>query len=157
MAEEEPSGVSDWATTSKSAFKRVDPRRLAPGAEILIASEAGGYLPESGWAPHSSEHVEPVAVPASLRHADAELERASNAEDDDALSELEAWKTIAVHGREAGEHALAIARELGLERALADLLALAGRWHDAGKAHDVFQDAIKEAAGEAGGPGRHVA
>ncbi len=157
--------MKEWLKKRRRAFRfdylegewrPVDASRLAPGTEILIAADEGGYLPTNGWTPTSMERVEPVSltpIPASGRIADARFERASKSEDEDALSVTEQWKTIAVHGKEAGEHVRATGRALGLENTLLDLLDLAARWHDAGKAHDVFQDGIKQdARGKAGGP-----
>ena len=55
------------------------------------------------------------------------------------------WKTIATHGREAGEDQ---PNRPGSRTGRAAWAAteLAARWHDAGKAHEVFQDAIKDEA-----------
>ena len=70
------------------------------------------------------------------------IEATSSSADDDSLSAA-LWKTVATHGREAGGGAAAIADELGLDPPRRRLLELAGRWHDAGKVHSTFQDAIK--------------
>src|SRR5690606_11579795 len=53
------------------------------------------------------------------------------------------WKTIATHGREAGEIALALGLELELPPELARLLDLGGRLHDWGKAHPAFDSSIR--------------
>lgn len=134
-------------------WRPVDAFRLAPGTQVLIAADEGGYAPGSGWTPTSAERVEPVRSPDSTSEptADASLERASQAEYEDTLSETEEWKTIAVHGKEAGEHVRAIGQALGLANVLLELLDLAGRWHDTGKAHDVFQDAIEKDARDRAG------
>jgi CRISPR-associated endonuclease/helicase Cas3 len=158
--------MKEWLQRKHRAFrfdylegewKPIDAARLSPGTQILIPADEGGYDPAIGWAPMSAERVEPVPSPSAappVRAADELLERASKAEDEEALCTLEQWKTIAVHGKETGEHARAIGRELGLDGALLRLLDLAGRWHDAGKAHQVFQDAIMDdARARAGIPG----
>ena len=155
--------MKEWLKKKRRAFRfdylegewrPVDPFRLSPGTEILIAADEGGYVPIIGWTPTSTERVEPVSLTpifASGRLADERFELASKSEDEDALSAMEQWKTIAVHGKEAGEHVRAIGRALRLENTLLNLLDLAGRWHDAGKAHDVFQDAIKKEARDKAG------
>jgi CRISPR-associated endonuclease/helicase Cas3 len=82
--------------------------------------------------------------------AEAAIARASGAYERDDLSTADLWKTIATHGRETAEIVRAIAQDLGVEPRLVDLLALAARWHDAGKAHDTFQSAVRKTAREAG-------
>ena len=159
--------MTDWLKKKKrrafrfdyleGAWRSADASRLSPGTEILIAADEGGYVPASGWTPTSAKRVEPVPLTPSAAPAiaiDERFERASWSEDEDALSIMKEWKPIALHGKEAGEHVRAIGRSLGLEKTLLDLLDLAGRWHDAGKAHAVFQDAIKKEARDlAGKPG----
>src|SRR5690606_38472207 len=54
------------------------------------------------------------------------------------------YKTIATHGGETGEAAAKLAAQLTLDERTSYLLSLAGRWHDLGKAHPVFQGAILE-------------
>jgi CRISPR-associated endonuclease/helicase Cas3 len=158
--------MKEWLTKRRRAFRfdylegawrPIDASRVSPGIEVLIAADEGGYVPTGGWTPTSTERVEPVSltsVALSERITDDRFERASKSEDEDALSIMEQWKTIAVHGKETGEHARAIGRAVKLESTLLELLDLAGRWHDSGKAHEVFQDAIKkEVRDKAGNPG----
>jgi len=125
---------------------KVDPERVIPGQQLLLSSRSGGYDLHRGFSPGSSDDVTAPQTSAALDVGDESFESASESEEEEALSMLpaSAWKTIEVHGREAGQHARRIARELGLDDVLADLLDLAGRWHDAGKAHRVFQSAIKD-------------
>jgi CRISPR-associated endonuclease/helicase Cas3 len=70
---------------------------------------------------------------------------ADDLEDTEELSAAAAYKTIATHNAEVGQLATRIAEGLVPER-IADLVELAGRWHDVGKAHPAFQ-AIIEARG----------
>jgi CRISPR-associated endonuclease/helicase Cas3 len=119
--------------------------RLVPGMTVLLDSAAGGYRSESGWEPSSKDDVIPVYLPDSSKGADEMLE-ASLASDDDALSLADGYKTIRLHGYEAGLEALRLAASFGIPKELGDLLALAARWHDAGKAHPTFQEAISAGA-----------
>jgi CRISPR-associated endonuclease/helicase Cas3 len=82
--------------------------------------------------------------------ATRKLVMASESENDERLSEF-AWKTIATHGRETGTLARDIGAGLGLPERILYLLHLAGRWHDAGKAHETFQYAILKDARSNGG------
>ena len=122
-------------------WKRVE--RVIPGMSVLLSAAAGGYDRKRGWDPKSTIPVSPVeASSGSTRPADP-AEQAATSSDDDELS-VSGWKSIATHGRETGELAVAIGRSLGLSEDLLRVLSLAGRWHDAGKIHDAFQGAIKE-------------
>ncbi len=125
-------------------WRRVD--RVVPGLVLLLDAAQGGYDTTTGW-DGVAKTVVPIVAPSVEEEA---LAAASGAHERDDLS-VATWKTIATHGCEAGEQIRAIALDLGLEGRLLDLLGLAARWHDAGKAHPVFQDAIGVAA-RAGGP-----
>lgn len=120
-------------------------RRLHPGMRVLMPSSAGGYSAERGWEPSSSSAVAPVATRSTEDEVAQHYEQTAEGEEDDSLS-IAAWKTIATHGREAGEEMRTLALALELDGNLALLLELAARWHDAGKAHEAFQRAIKEDA-----------
>jgi CRISPR-associated endonuclease/helicase Cas3 len=72
-------------------------------------------------------------------------DEADDLEDNEELSASEQYKTIATHNAEVGHLALQITEDLVPER-VRELLALAGRWHDLGKAHPAFQ-AVIEARG----------
>lgn len=127
-------------------WRRVDPKRLYPGMRILLRAEDGGYLPEQGLAPQSKVAVAPANLPTV---GDA-LEDASLADAGETLSHA-LWKTIAVHGQETATEVRRLASTLKLESNWADLLALAARWHDAGKAHIEFQRAIRDDARSSAG------
>jgi CRISPR-associated endonuclease/helicase Cas3 len=110
---------------------------------VLMAASAGGYDPARGWDGSSKAPVAPVELPAADLLA---LAATAASADDDTLSEAEQWKTIATHGREVGAMAQELGRALGFDARLVHVLGLAGRWHDAGKAHEVFQGAIRDDA-----------
>ena len=89
-----------------------------------------------------------TAWPAGLwlHDPDAELEPRTTEEtgyDTDLLSVF-AWRSIAEHTREVIEELDAILMSLGFEELPRAVLMLAARWHDWGKAHDVFQNGIKD-------------
>ena len=125
-------------------WRRAD--RVVPGMVLLLDAVQGGYDTTTGW-DASAKSLVPVIAPSGDEQA---LAVASGAYERDDLSVAQ-WKTIATHGRETGEQMRAIASEVSLEGRLVELLDLAARWHDAGKAHPVFQDAIAVAA-RADGP-----
>jgi CRISPR-associated endonuclease/helicase Cas3 len=117
------------------------------GAVVLLAAADGGYDPGTGWSPKSKAAVQPVDLSTIVvKPTEERFEAATSAEEDDSLS-LSAWQTIAEHGRDVGTEALRIASALALPPTLTSLLELAGRWHDAGKAHEAFQARIAEREG----------
>jgi CRISPR-associated endonuclease/helicase Cas3 len=121
----------EWVVVERSA--------LIPGKVVCVAADVGGYRPERGFDPDSTAAVVPVPglVPAAQDEAD-------DAEDSEQLS-ASSYKTIATHDREVGEEVTKIASDLELPGRLAELVVLAGRWHDLGKAHPAFQGAIRAA------------
>ncbi|MBN1210265.1 MAG: DEAD/DEAH box helicase [Myxococcaceae bacterium] len=131
---------------------------IVPGMTLMLPAKAGGYDPLVGWDPRSRDEVLPVEPAKDPDPTATALEKTSGAEEDDSLSRVAAgsgWKSIRVHGRETGAEAQEIGRALALPPALLQVLELAGRWHDVGKAHAVFQSAIREEKrAEAGGRGK---
>ncbi len=112
------------------------------GSVVLLAAGDGGYDPATGWSPKSKTAVTPVGLSSIVvASSDERFEAATSSEEDESLS-LAQWQTVAEHGRDVGKEALAIATALALPPGLTKLLELAGRWHDAGKAHDRFQEKI---------------
>lgn len=126
-------------------WKKADVLRIVPSMNVLLPRECGGYDLRYGWNPKNNESVPLVSSAEEVfDEATLKLALASESEGDDRLSEAATWKTIATHGRETG----ALAREMGatlhLSERVQHVLQLAGRWHDAGKAHATFQAAIKD-------------
>jgi CRISPR-associated endonuclease/helicase Cas3 len=118
------------------AWVRLDPRQIRPGLTILLPAAAGGYS-ELGWDAGSAEPVEPVPEP------DAGPEEGESA--DPNSSGTGQPLTIQAHtGNVCGE----LDRILGAVGPLKDgwpgRLTKAARWHDAGKAHPVFQESVRK-------------
>lgn len=116
-------------------------RDLYPGAVVLVAANVGGYTAQTGWDPESKSPVTPVSL-VELSPED----EADGSEDDEALSAMPCWQTIASHGKQVGAGASSDAMLIDDPR-FPRLLDLAGRWHDAGKALAPFQNSIKTIAG----------
>lgn len=132
-----------------SEWVRATAREIVPGQRYLIPCQAGGYTPRVGWDSSAKERVEPVRAPeaAALGRGEA-FNRTAEAADDDTLSET-AWQTIAEHGADVASLVAQSAARLAPD--YVSLLALAARWHDLGKAHEVFQAAILPEARQAAG------
>ena len=128
----------DWVVAERAM--------LTPGRVVCVAATSGGYRLDRGFDPDSTDAVSLFAPPALAMDAQAR-ERADASEDDEALCvpppNAPEWKTIACHGGEVAELAQRVATAVGLSPMIASTLALAGRWHDLGKAHPAWQGAIR--------------
>lgn len=117
-------------------WRAAEARSVRPGQTFLIPADQGGYCPESGWSPDSRE---PVTVLDS-----AGVSSDSHGRDPMASGSAQ---TIAVHTDEVVAELAAMTGSLGKELGLTgdhmEALALAARWHDRGKAHEVFQKAAR--------------
>ena len=151
--------VWDWLNREWRAITRRD---IYPGQTVLVGSGTGGYRHDSGWDPASDEPVEPVRMGDEIRYVSRPCwtregdgwrtserrvralppeDHADAAEDDESLSVTGGWQTIASHGYQVGQAVEGIAAQLVPART--ELLHLAGRWHDLGKAHAAFQGSIR--------------
>jgi CRISPR-associated endonuclease/helicase Cas3 len=100
-----------------------------PGQLYLVPSGQGGYSPDVGWNPKSTQPVEILpanADPPEAYDGDEHVEGA--------------WQAISDHTDEVVAWLGELVGGLGLDGDIGDLLLLAARWHDVGKAHRVFQD-----------------
>jgi CRISPR-associated endonuclease/helicase Cas3 len=125
--------IWDWID---GEWKVVERAALIPGVVVCVAADTGGYRDDRGFDPESKA---PVPVVGAL--STTAQDEADDLEDAEELSAA-AYKTIATHNAEVGQLASQVVAPL-VPRRLADLIALAGRWHDVGKAHPAFQGIIE--------------
>jgi CRISPR-associated endonuclease/helicase Cas3 len=126
----------DWIVATRAS--------LLPGRVVCVAAACGGYQPERGFDPGSRNPVR-LVPPASIPDDVHALDQADDQQDGETLS-VHDWKTIACHSSEVSDAAGKMAESLGLPKDLRNLLMLAGRWHDLGKAHPAFQGTIRSSA-----------
>lgn len=146
LSRDSPAWVLDYQ--SKCWIRRRGDQ-LVPGQQVLIASSFGGYSTERGFVA-GAKAVVPEVRSTDISEWSKKVYAANAAEDDDSLS-ITAWKTIGFHGFEVAKEVDRVAEAVGLPPDVRRLLRLAGRWHDVGKVHEVFQDAIKGESRESGG------
>jgi CRISPR-associated endonuclease/helicase Cas3 len=127
--------VWDWLDGEWRVAERT---ALIPGVVICVAADTGGYRKDRGFDPESRTPVQVVDTTARTTAQD----EADDREETEELSEAATYQTIATHNAEVGRHAAQIAEKLVPGR-LAELIELAGRWHDVGKAHPSFQAVIE--------------
>ncbi|MHB1038078.1 MAG: type I-G CRISPR-associated helicase/endonuclease Cas3g [Pirellulales bacterium] len=124
--------------------------QVYPGQAFLIACDAGGYSPKTGW--HGDVRKDPVVEPVPLPSSEPPPDKT----DSDQSNQMRGvWRSIQEHTDEACRELESVLAELvdGLPR---DALRTAMRWHDRGKAHDVFQNAVADGKsdGQGGTPAR---
>ncbi len=123
-----------WSFLEKK-WAPCDPAAVTPGHVYLVHSAAGGYDPKRGWNPSSEDGV-PVL-------AEAGSGQAGDGTDDDRYSRG-VWQTVATHTSDVRCELEKILAELETTTAEAEALRLAALWHDRGKAHAAFQNAIDD-------------
>lgn len=119
---------------------RVDAKSVYPGQTYLVHAEAGGYESDRGWNPKISEKVTPEKTESSAL-TDVPAEEST---DDDPLSGIGCWQTIAEHTDQVCAQLSGICASLHLCEDERHALEQAVRWHDWGKVHHVFQNAIDD-------------
>lgn len=130
--------VWDWLD---GAWVVAERSTLTPGRVVCVAADGGGYRVERGFDSISEKGVPLVPRPPLPPAVEAQLQ-ADESEGAEDLSAAD-WKTIGCHVAEVADIADAIATATRLPAGLREVLLLAARWHDLGKAHPAFQGAIR--------------
>ena len=120
-----------------------------PGLTLLVDVQAGGYLERVGFTgdqKHVPEPVDPsdpahdTAMSSTAGHG---LAQEAEGHDDDTLSATGAPVHLVDHLRHVAHEASRLCEALGLDKETRELVIRAARWHDLGKAHEVFQDTMR--------------
>ena len=115
-----------------------------PGLTLLADVRAGGYRDDLGFT--GDRRHKPLAVDPSEVHermAASGLAGESDGHDEDPRSASGHPVSLADHLRHVTHEVSGLCEALGLDEATRELLVRAARWHDLGKAHDVFQDTMR--------------
>jgi len=115
-------------------WRRLQEGDVYPGLLVLLRAADGGYDAERGWNPRSKAAVTPVVL-AEPPSVDRDLAG-------DPLSER-AWLSLTQHAQDVAAVAADLVDRLRLAGEWADTVTGAARWHDAGKAHPVFQRTLR--------------
>lgn len=122
-------------------------RRVLPGRVFLLSTKAGGYSRELGWTGNPAQ--QPRASVPRLAHP-----AVADAHDADTETAASHWQTIAEHTSDVTQAADRLAQTLSHE--FAPALHTAALWHDVGKAHEVFQSALRTLNPPARGDGEEL-
>lgn len=143
--------IPDPLRRRNSAWQAVSFRDLRPNQTVVLDASAGGYTPERGWESASRKAVQPVA---EVTVVDDQYDICV---DDDPTSSTSPvpWMPLRQHLEDtesAAAELIHALRPLDLSNDVTGAALLAARYHDLGKAHDVFQTAIRETGTEADPP-----
>ncbi|WP_419936820.1 CRISPR-associated endonuclease Cas3'' [Candidatus Palauibacter sp.] len=120
-----------------------------PGLTLLVDVRAGGYLKSVGFTgdpkhvPEPVDPSEPAPDTAASPMAGYGQDQEAEGHDDDTLSESGIPIHLVDHLRHVTDEASLLCEALGLEAETRELVIRAARWHDLGKAHEVFQDTMR--------------
>ena len=119
-------------------WERANPAQIAPGQVFLVHAEAGGYSARMGWNSDTKERVEPIALPKGPKHD------APDSTEGEPLSRIGVWQTVAEHTDDVRDELDRMLEALDLTSDEAEALRHAVRWHDRGKAHEIFKRALPD-------------
>lgn len=137
----------DHLGRGEHTWVRLAARDVRPGIVVLADSAAGGYSPAQGWNPALRDPVPAVGEPAAPGLVDVE----EGLGDDPVTYAGGTWVTLRDHLRDVEAEVRVLLGALappGLGADLREAAAVAGRLHDIGKAHRVFQDTMERSAPE---------
>lgn len=113
-------------------WERITSEAIYPGQQYLLHTEMGGYNVDTGWDKDAKTDVTPLA----------EIGQAELDKNDADYGSVKNWQTLTAHTNMVRSEILSILEALA-NPALPKLeMEKAAVWHDAGKAHEVAQDAF---------------
>ena len=116
-----------------------------PGLVLLADRSAGGYSAMTGFTGNPKDVPNPIAEPdGSSSPAPTETE----GHDEDQLSQINAVVSLADHLGHVVQEAEGLCDALDINHGLRAMVNRAARWHDLGKAHEVFQDTMRRGLGD---------
>lgn len=121
-----------------------------PGLTVLADVKAGGYDETLGFTGDRKQRPVPVdlleGTPDSqdLLRAFHDLEGESEGHDDDPRSATGHPVQLTEHLRHVAHEVSRLCKVLGVNDSTRDVLTRAARWHDLGKAHEVFQATMRK-------------
>ncbi len=123
-------------------WRSIVPQEVRPGLVLLLAADAGGYHRTLGWDPKVTDPVEAIDEPTTTGAEGMEEEE--GLEGDPREETSGAWVSLPDHlGHvQVRLRGLLDAVDPALGDWIRQALEVAAFWHDVGKAHRVFQQAL---------------
>ena len=110
-----------------------------PGMTLLVDVAAGGYESARGFVGAASRaSVDPMPPPLPSDDTDSDRQ-----DQDDGSGGFARAVTLADHTEHVAAEARKLCEALGVTAVDTDAILRAARWHDLGKAHEVFQDTMR--------------
>ncbi len=108
-----------------------------PGLVLLADRSAGGYRETAGFTGGPKDVPDPVPGPRAAAPDE------TDGHDEDSLSRIGMPVPLADHLRHVAKEAESLCGALGVEDSARAPVNRAARWHDLGKAHEVFQETMR--------------
>ena len=121
-----------------------------PGLTLLVDCRAGGYSEQLGFTGNPKHVPKPVAI-TELLDSDGEAE----GHDEDPRSGIGVPVPLSAHLGHAAMEAHSLCKALEIDADTREAVVRAARWHDLGKAHEVFQHSMRRGLGDGSNDG-HV-
>lgn len=137
--------VREAEFVGRSPWIRCNTSELRPGQVYLVDCSEGGYSAQRGWDPKLKATVLPPDLPIA---ANEDLAPTDEVLDADPASFIAQRVELSRHLEDVEDAVTVVLAKLktpGLSEEMRGAAVSAGRWHDLGKAHDVFQCAMREA------------
>lgn len=121
-----------WSYANES-WERAFPNDIHPGQTVMLDSTDSGYSSVMGWDPTHTEPVDPIPKSASMPESHY----------DDTHSKLGTFVTLEDHTRHVQDETRSMLKGTRMKGDLREAVLTAAKYHDIGKAHHVFQNAIQ--------------
>jgi len=124
-------------------WEKVTRSDIFPGRDYLIHADHGGYSIETGWSPALTKPVEVMGTHEDRGKAmGPHAESMNTSTSSDYQTVIGKWQTLKEHTDQVVEIICSIVSKIPYLKDFEDVLILAARFHDLGKAHEIFQSAL---------------
>lgn len=132
--------ANQFAKDTGKAWTELHNSEIRPGLIVWLRSDVGWYDPELGFG-----KVQRAVPPVSRSQQAREYSENCPTVDSDQLSLLGTAVPLSRHAQDTQRCAREIAAAVALDGMYSSAVATAALWHDAGKAHPVFQETMRRA------------